>query len=106
MTVTAPRTRNKSPISERATCGGRLKLVRDVLAPSIGFFARERAGAAVGAPSRRARGHARLDLDHDREDHRPALGPLVQVLRETVLDLRLEQADLARVIAGVLDRRE
>src|SRR5438093_960594 len=46
------------------------------------------------------------DLDHDREDHRPPLGLLVQVARHAVLDLALEEGDLADVVARVLDGLE
>src|SRR5215203_5303326 len=45
-----------------------------------------------------------LDLDDDGEHHRPSLRPLVQVLREAVLDLGLEQRDLGYVVARCLDR--
>ena len=51
-------------------------------------------GAAVAAACRH-----RLDLDHDREDHRSALRLLVQEARDAVLDLGLEQRDLADVVA-------
>ena len=77
-----------------ATCGGTRSCGPTVWA-RVGVFG-ARARSAGGRPPRRARGHLRLDLDHDREDHRPALGLLVQVLRQAVLDLRLEQRDLAR----------
>ena len=52
---------------------------------------------------RRAGCHVELDLHHDREDHRPPLRPFEQILRQAVFDLRLEQADLADVVAWVLD---
>ena len=53
---------------------------------------------------RRCGASATLDLHHDREDHRPALRLLVQEARHAVLDLALEQRDLADVVARLLDR--
>src|SRR6266550_286999 len=44
------------------------------------------------------------DLDHDREDHRPALRLLVQVAGHAVLDLALQETDLADMVTRVLDR--
>src|SRR3972149_10313212 len=59
----------------------------------------------AGSGGRRAApaGHG-SDLDDDREDHRPALRLLVQEARDAVLDLGLQQGDLADVVARVLDR--
>ena len=92
------------PTIERTTSG--VKMPGDVAAGSArlassGRAARRLAGVedSSGVP------WPRLDLDHDREDHRPALGLLVQVARDAVLDLALEQADLADVVAGRVDRR-
>ena len=82
----------------RATVGSRRSRgTPPVDAPASAASAR--AGAAVASTS-----SPRSDLDHDREDHRPALRLLVQVARHAVLDLALEQADLADVVARVLDR--
>src|SRR3972149_4539915 len=59
----------------------------------------------AGSGGRRAApaGHG-SDLDDDREDHRPALRLLVQEARDAVLDLGLQEGDLADVVARVLDR--
>ena len=57
----------------------------------------------AGARRREAIGS---DLHDDREDHRPPLRLLVQVTRDGVLDLHLEQRDLADVVARVLDGRD
>src|SRR5215207_3868853 len=97
MSVTAPRTSRKIPTIERATSG-----------PTEGSAIDPRAGPDRRRPRfvRRVgvrRLVATLDLDHDREDHRPALRLLVQVARDAVLDLALQEADLADVIARVLD---
>ena len=61
--------------------------------------------AARGAPWSSG-GVSPSDLDHDREDHRPALRLLVQVARHAVLDLALQQPDLADVVARVPDGLE
>ena len=73
--------------SERTTCGGD-RPARSARGGSRGLAPRPACRRRRRAPT----GRHRLDLDHDREDHRPALGPLVQVPRQAVLDLRLEQA--------------
>ena len=62
-----------------------------------------RAAVRAGRVERRRRS-PRSDLDDDREDHRPALRLLVQVARDAVLDLGLEQGDLADVVARGVDR--
>src|SRR5688500_13304614 len=97
--VTAPMTSSSNPSSERQMCGGSWK-------PA----ARRAAGArrrVERAPvlARRRSATTASDLDDDGEDHRPSLRALVEVLRQPILDLRLEQADLAGVVARVLDRR-
>src|SRR4051812_16221184 len=101
MTVTAPMTISVRPISDRATCGGTRRLAARRETEDVLGRDREREELV----ERRARvATGLLDLDHDGEDHRPSLGALVQVLREAVLDLCLEQAWFADVIAGVRDR--
>ncbi len=90
--MTTPRTRRMMATIDRVTSG---------------LSRRQRRPGAPGAPSAgrgRAPAGRHLDLHHDREDHRAALRLLVEVARDAVLDLALEEADLADVVAGVLDR--
>src|SRR5260221_3806111 len=91
MSVIAPRTTRMSPTSDRVTSG-----------PTSGM----RIDGSPKLPRRLAarRRLATSDLHDDREDHRPALGLVVQVAGHAILDLALEQRDLADVIARVLDR--
>src|SRR6266511_5019635 len=62
------------------------------------------APAGCGAPAFDA-GRPSLDLHDDRKDHRPSLRLVVQVTGHRVLDLALEESDLADVVARVLDGR-
>ena len=97
MKVIAPRISRTSPTIERTTSGVNR-------APnSTRACASARSGGTSGcAPP----GRHPLDLDDDREDHRPALRLLVQVARDAVLDLGLEQCDLVDVLARRRDRRD
>src|SRR5687767_11733692 len=99
MSVTAPTTISTRPKSDRATCGGSCNDCHSCEAV-LWLRARDRLG---GRRVRVAMARS-LDLDHDREHHGPALGALVQVLAERVLDLRLEQRNLADVVTRVQDR--
>src|SRR3954451_8547288 len=103
MSVIAPRTRKPSPINDRATCGGSLTL-RATFCAVLGLRARERVVLVLVRRVDRVAISRCLDLDDHGEDHWPPLRALVQVLREAVLDLCLEQCRLAGVVAGVLDR--
>src|SRR6185436_15078407 len=97
MSVIAPRTRSTSPMIERTTSGVRRELQAGLL--------RARDGRVVaGLRAAALRRVVTSDLDDDREDHRPALRLLVQEPRDAVLDLGLEQGDLADVVARRVDR--
>ena len=104
--VTAPSTSSDDP-DERADDRRRQPEQAGHRQPATGLRA---ASAARRVPV--ARGAARTcdavgprsDLDHDREDHRPALRLLVQEARQAVLDLDLQQADLAGVVARRVER--
>src|SRR6185436_17203929 len=98
ISVTAPSTRRQIPKTDRATSGG---TDGKAIAGRDWLLLRRR---VVGRRVRRF--VATLNLDHDGEDHRPPLGLLVQVARDAVLDLALQQGDLADVVARVLDGGE
>src|SRR5690349_19653726 len=105
--VTAPRTSRMIPISDRTTAGDSPSERLGIGMPPP-FF---RAGARrrVDEPVLRERVDderrwATSDLDHDGEDHRAALRLLVQEAGHAVLDLALEQRDLADPVAGLVER--
>jgi hypothetical protein len=87
----------KMPVIERATSGPTPGTANDGIDP----LARRRPRFVRRVGVRRF--VATLDLDHDGEDHGPALRLLVQISRDAVLDLALQEADLADVIARILD---
>src|SRR4029077_16270770 len=99
MRVIAPSTISVSPMIERTTSG-----VRRAMNVSRGPGRRARDGRLAGLRAAVLRRVATSDLDHDREDHRPSLRLLVQEARQRGLDLRVEQGDLADVVARVGDR--
>ena len=84
---------------DRTTSG-----VSRAVSESSGFFRRARDARLAGLLAVVRRRVATSDLDDDREDHRSPLRLLVQVARDAVLDLGLEQCDLVDVVARVLDR--
>src|SRR5215211_969211 len=92
MSVTAARTSREMPTSERATSF-----------PTSGSRIDVRPGRVRFLLAWRRLRVATLDLHDDREHHRPALGLLEQEAGHRVLDLALQQRDLADVLARVLD---
>src|SRR5688572_2891152 len=105
ISVTAPRTSSRTPSRERSTTGETIG-VRDALL--VADFEREAPRERelvlrVDVDRVRARAMS-LHLHDDREDHRAPARLLVEVLGESVLDLRLEQADLTEVVARRRDR--
>src|SRR6478735_5775129 len=97
MSVIEPRTSSVRPMIERTTSGVS-RLLR-------ALFGRARDGREAGVFRAVVRRRVAMsDLDDDREDHRSALRLLVQEARDAVLDLRLEQSDLADVVARRVDR--
>src|SRR6476659_8500074 len=98
ISVTAPSTSRQIPKTDRATSGG---TDGNAIDGRDWLLLRRR---VVGRRVRRF--VATLDLDHDWEDHRPPLRLLVEEAGDAVLDLALQQRDLADVVPRVLDRRE
>src|SRR5437870_4203365 len=95
MAVTMPSTSRVSPTSERMTSGGSW---------TFGKSNADRRRVRVVRRTAGRRRAATSDLHDDGEDHRPSLRLLEQVTRYRVLDLGLQQGDLAQVLTGCLDR--
>src|SRR3954453_12876972 len=98
MSVIAPSTSSVSPMIERTTSG-----VSRAVSPSRGFGRRARDALVAGLRAVERRRVATSDFHDHGEDHGPPLRLLIQEARERVLDLRVEQGDLADVVAWRVD---